>query len=417
MKRLAAIGMFDRMRAVTDLFARAREAALLVALLCAGCGGSGSGGTGGAGGMSGTGGASQEGGAPGVSGTSGVAGAFGRGGSPGVAGANGVAGVNGAAGANGGAGVAGAHSAAGASGSPGVGGMSGAPATAGSGGASAGAGGATCGRCAAYGTPVRTGQTPAELDNLSGIAASWRNPGVLFAHNDMTQATVFALATDGHLLARFALVNAGAVDIEDIAVGPCPAGNCLYLADSGGNLSASRVEFAIYRLTEPVVPAAATTATTNVSFERFRFVYPDGANHNAESLLVDPATGALYIITKVAAGQPSTAYALPSPPSTSGANTLRKVADLPVPRSGDSPATAAAAHPCGLGFLLRTNGIAYEFRIAAGAPFESAFSVSPVVVPTATEPQSEAITYRADGKGYFTSGETAAAPIFAVGCQ
>ena len=301
----------DRMVAVSHPFVRGGEAVLLVAFLCAGgCGGgNGPGGTSGAGGMSGIGGASQAGGTPGVSGTSGVAGALDRA-------AHRRAGASGAR-------------ASGSPGTAGAGGVGGAPATAGTGGATAGSGGsATCGGCAAYGTPVRTGQTPAELDNLSGMTASWRNPGVLFAHNDMTQATVFALATDGHLLARFALVNAGAVDIEDIAVGPCPGGTCLYLADSGGNLSASRVEFAIYRIAEPAVPAGGTTATTNVSFERFRFAYPDGANHNAESLLVDPATGALYIITKVAAGQPSTAYALPSPPSTSGVNTLRKVADL-----------------------------------------------------------------------------------------
>jgi hypothetical protein len=177
------------------------------------------------------------------------------------------------------------------------------------------------------------------------------------------------------------------------------------------------VEFAIYRVTEPAVPSGGSTGTTNVAFERFRLAYPDGANHNAESLVIDPTSGALYIITKVAAGQPSTAYALPNPPSATAANTLRKVADLPVPRAGDSPATAASAQPCGLGFLLRTNNTAYEFRIAAGAPFESAFSATPTVVPTGSEPQSEAISYRPDGKGYVSSGETAGAPIFSVGCQ
>ena len=206
------------------------------------------------------------------------------------------------------------------------------------------------------------------------------------------------------------------MDIEDIGVGPCPAGTCVYLADVGGNLSASRVEFAIYRITEPAVPAGGSSATTNVSFERFRLAYPDGANHNAESLLVDPASGALYIITKVTDTQPSTAYALPNPPSATASNTLRRIVDLTVPRPGDTPATSASAHPA-VWVLLRTNKVAYEFRIAAGAPFESAFAVTPVVVPTATEPQSEAIAYRPDGKGYFTSGETAAAPIFAVTCE
>jgi hypothetical protein len=240
---------------------------------------------------------------------------------------------------------------------------------------------------------------------------------VLFAHNDMTQAHVFALSPDGRQLARFALANAGAMDIEDIAVGPCPAGTCVYLADIGGNLSPSRVEFAIFRITEPEVLAAGTTAVTNVTFERFRFAYPDNANHNAEGLLVDPATAAIYFITKVAAGLPSSVYALPNPPSTSAINSARKVADLSVPGPTDSPATAASAHPCGRGFLLATNTTIYEFRIAAGAPFESAFSAAPVTVPSSTEPQREGVTYLPDGRGYFSSGETAAPPIFEVGCR
>jgi hypothetical protein len=249
------------------------------------------------------------------------------------------------------------------------------------------------------------------------MTASRRNPGVLFAHNDMTQAVVFALAPDGRQLGRFALPNAGAMDIEDIAIGPCPAGTCLYLADIGGNLSAARVEFAVYRITEPVVPAAGAAGTTDVPFERFRFNYPDGANHNAEGLLVDPATSALYVVTKVAAGQSSTVYALPNPPSATALNPTRKVIDLPVPRAGDSPATAASAHPCGLGFLLATNNTIYEFRIAAGQPFESAFGATPVPVPSSAEPQREAVAYLPDGRGYFSSGETASAPIFEVGCQ
>jgi len=257
---------------------------------------------------------------------------------------------------------------------------------------------------------------PTALANLSGIAVSWKNANVLFAHNDMTQAHVFALDPAGQQLGRYALPNAGAVDIEDMAIGPCAAagGTCIFLADIGGNLGA-RSEFAIFRLAEPQVPATPSTATTQVTFERFPFTYPDG-QHNAEGLLVEPRSGAIYIVTKVAAGMPSAVYALPNPLGATG-NMARKVADLPVPKSGDSPATSASAHPCGLGFLLRTSERVYEFRIAAGAAFETAFAATPVMVSSATEPQSEAISYQPDGRGYFSSGETAAAPIFHVLCQ
>jgi hypothetical protein len=85
--------------------------------------------------------------------------------------------------------------------------------------------------------------------------------------------------------------------------------------------------------------------------------------------------------------------------------------------AGDQPATAADAHPCGVGFILRTNNTAYEFRIAAGAPFEEAFRATPTTVPAGPDVQSEGITYRSDGAGYYTNSEGARPPIHAVRCR
>ena len=93
-----------------------------------------------------------------------------------------------------------------------------------------------------------------------------------------------------------------------------------------------------------------------------------------------------------------------------------KVADLPVPKATDRPATSASAHPCGAGFLLRTSNTLYEFRIAPGAPFDSAFQVTPATVPVASETQGEAVAYRADGRGYFTTGEGAMPALNRVDC-
>ncbi len=72
---------------------------------------------------------------------------------------------------------------------------------------------------------------------------------------------------------------------------------------------------------------------------------------------------------------------------------------------------------CGLGFVVRTYDRLYEFRIAASAPFETAFAATPAMLPAAEEVQSEAVTYAADGRAVLTTGEGAAAPIFQVGCR
>ena len=66
--------------------------------------------------------------------------------------------------------------------------------------------------------------------------------------------------------------------------------------------------------------------------------------------------------------------------------------------------------------MLRTSNTLYEFRIAAGAPFESAFQIPPITVPVASETQGEAVTYRPDGRGYFTTGEGAMPALNRVDC-
>ena len=128
------------------------------------------------------------------------------------------------------------------------------------------------------------------VSEASGLAASHAVPSRLWTHNDSGQPELFALDTRGVVTGRVRLTGVSVEDWEAIAVGPCPAGSCLYVADIGDN-AASRKRVTIYRLPEPK-GADATIAVTDV----FHATYPDGA-HDAETLLVTPA-GDLYIVTK-----------------------------------------------------------------------------------------------------------------------
>jgi len=286
----------------------------------------------------------------------------------------------------------------------------------------AGSSGAACGRCAAYATPAQTGTVgAADVDALSGLAVSRLQPDIVLAHNDHDRPVVYALDLQGREHARITLTGAPATDIEDIAVGPCGDGTCVYLGDIGDN-SAQRNEYAVLRFPLPMVPDSPGQSAMTASFERFRFTYEDGS-HNAEGLMVAP-DGTVYVVTKLAPGSggrvaatgPSSIYRLP--PSMTAATVARatKVATLTVPASGDGAASGAAAHPCGTGFLLRTYDRVYEFTAPAGMGFEAAFTATPKVVAMPNEPQSEAIDYRADGRGFITSGEGAGAPIFQTAC-
>jgi hypothetical protein len=275
---------------------------------------------------------------------------------------------------------------------------------------------AGCTACTDYAAPAQAGRvTTAALDQLSGIAASRKNPGVLFVHNDRNMPELWAVSTAGALLATFTYTGVTVRDVEDIAVGPCPTGTCVFLADIGGNLAA-RPDYTIVRIPEPTVATGGSAAPVSLAADKLVYTYPDGALHNAESLLIDPRSGTPYVIDKVAAGMHSTAYRLSS--TFGGAPIVAtKIGELPVPAAGDMPATAADAHPCGTGFILATGNTAYEFRIAPTAPFEDAFKATPVAVPAATEQQREGIAYQPDGRGYFTNSEGSMQPINRVVCK
>ncbi|MGC4088744.1 MAG: hypothetical protein QM756_12765 [Polyangiaceae bacterium] len=388
--------------------------------------GAAAGGSANAGGASGLGG-SNAGGAVGTAGATPAGGAVTAGGAVsagGVASGGSTVSVGGAT-AGGAVGTGGNASTGGAAGTGGAlsSGGSASMGGAGTGGTTSASGGATaCGQCTAYSAPTQSGSVePNDLSALSGLAMSRTQTDIVFVHNDHQTVLVFALDLAGKEHARITGQNVTATDIEDIAVGPCGAQTCVYLADIGDN-NAQRTEYAILRFVAPTVPATAGSMAINVAMDRFRFTYPDGS-HNAESLMVGP-DGTVYVISKLAPGSggnvlatgPSSIYRLPLALSTTTVASATKVVTLPVPRTGEGAASAAAAHPCGTGFLLRTYDRVFEFLAPSGMGFEASFNATPREIAMGSEPQSEGIDYRAGGRGFVTSGEGSHAPIMTTTC-
>ncbi|HEU5170920.1 MAG TPA: hypothetical protein VFU46_10295 [Gemmatimonadales bacterium] len=133
-----------------------------------------------------------------------------------------------------------------------------------------------------------------ELTESSGVAVSRRHPGVLWTHNDGGQPMLFATDTAGTALARVKLTGAKVDDAEDIAVGPCGRGTCVYLADTGDNRERRRT-VRLIRIPEPDLPARGESGRSRpaVSIE---LRYPDGP-HDVEAMWVDPA-GDTHLVTK-----------------------------------------------------------------------------------------------------------------------
>ena len=255
--------------------------------------------------------------------------------------------------------------------------------------------------CSQWGNPRNGGLVSDPLVELSGLVASRSQPGVFYAHNDSGDtARFFALAQTGALAQTFVLDGGTARDWEDLALGPCPSGTCVYLGDIGDNLRV-RTDYAVYRVPEPTV----VSGTTNVTWERFAYEYPQGARHNAETIFMHPTTGRLYLVTKEDTA-PSEVYRFPLPFDSGKTATLELVATLTVPGPADRPLTAGDVNPCGTAVLLRMYNRLVEYRLPEGeTDFEKIFAVDPVTVPVANEGQGEAVAYGADGQSYFTSSE------------
>ena len=267
--------------------------------------------------------------------------------------------------------------------------------------------GPICLLCSAWGAPQALGVNPSVLPELSGIAASHLHPGIFYAHNDSGDtARFFAVTEQMQVNAEIHLSGATATDWEDISIGPCPGGACIYVGDTGDN-KLDRSQYVIHRLVEPAtLPSdGSVVSISSASYDSFPFVYPDGS-HNAETLLVHPVTGQVFIVIKEA-GIPATVYEMPLPLKPGQEVTLVKVASLAIPLS-EGVVTDGSFHPCGDKVLIRTTAVTglFELTRLPGQSLTDLFMAPPVMVPLAAEPQGEAVTYGLDGRSYFTGSET-----------
>ena len=257
------------------------------------------------------------------------------------------------------------------------------------------------------GTRVGTVQQAA-VNEASGIAASRKNAGVLWVHNDSgDSARVFAMNTAGTHLGIYNLSGVTATDCEDMAVGPGPTASkhYLYIGDIGDN-SAVRTHIRVYRVEEPAVSANQTPVTVSLTgVETLKLVYEDGAR-DAETLMADPQTGDLYIVSKRESQsrvyRAAAADLVPGPTIT-----LRRMATLPWGWT-----TAGDISPQGDEIVIRGYYNASVWARPPGTNLWDAFSGTEYAVPLISEPQGEAVGYDANGSGYYTTSEGSYQPIY-----
>jgi hypothetical protein len=261
----------------------------------------------------------------------------------------------------------------------------------------------------ASGVPVGTVMST-NLSELSGLAASRRNPGVLWTHNDGSRDRVYAIGTNGQLFATFE-VNEPIDDFEDIVLGPGPLPelNYLYIGDIGDNLY-NRPNFHVYRTGEPAVYSYLAAAPPSRNFqdvEQFTFAYPDGS-YDTEAFFCDPKSGDLYFTTK----QPATRiYRVERAQlQTSMVITCNFVRTVFF-----SEPSAATMSPDGSELILRQESYALLWLRGDTQTIDEALAGNPFSAPVIgrpQEPNGEALGYHPTGLGYYTLSEGPNQPIY-----
>jgi hypothetical protein len=249
--------------------------------------------------------------------------------------------------------------------------------------------------------PVTNDLARKDLLEISGVAASRINPGILYIHNDSGNANqVYLTDGSGADKGTLTLTPVGNRDWEDIAVGPGPiAGKSyIYVGDIGDNDSKYTSVF-IYRFPEPDLTGQTSPMALNIdAVDIIELKYPDGPR-NAETLMVDPLTRDIYIASK--SSNISQIYVARYPQLT----TLSTVM-TPVVKLYFNKATGGDISPDGTEILLRSNELIWYWKLPAGTSISAGLLTQPEVAPYANnEPQGEGVGFAADGSGYYTDTE------------
>ena len=198
---------------------------------------------------------------------------------------------------------------------------------------------------------------PEDIREASGVVFSRTLQGVLWTHNDSgNQPALFGI--DGRAAAVATLpVSAAIRDWEDLALGPCPEGSCLYLADTGDN---GRREDPVTLFVTPE-PRSADAPVGPV--RSYTAHYPDRLARDAEAMFVLPS-GDVYLITK-GSRHPIEIFRWPTPLREGVTVTLVPVRGLGArPEQPGDRVTGAGASADGRFVAVRTYSLLNVYRTA-----------------------------------------------------
>jgi hypothetical protein len=241
----------------------------------------------------------------------------------------------------------------------------------------------------------------------------------LWTHNDSgDDAFIFAINNEGDSLGTWKVTNAGNIDWEDISAYKDKSGKCfLYIGEIGDN-KAKRHEHLVYRVQEPlVVPAGLNSnrkeplITENA--EMLRFAYPD-YDQDAETLMVHPNTGDIYVVTKRVSG-PAGVYRIEPDFNTTETQRAEQITEISVPAVPNGFVTGGDISPDGRRVILCDYTQAYELVLPEGTPsFDDIWKQKPEAVELGRRAVGEAVCYSSDGTAIFATSERLNSPLIEI---
>jgi hypothetical protein len=232
------------------------------------------------------------------------------------------------------------------------------------------------------------------LEEVSGLVTSQRYPNRLYVHTDSGgESAVFVLDTLGNELGRLELTGLKNRDWEDIAIGPGPNGTFyIYIAEIGDN-EAKHEEIYLYRFAEPEL----LQAIPSDAIDQVKLQFPGGPK-DAETLLADPITGSLFLVSK---REPKNAlYQVPAMAFEKGSATLEKVHEFDFNSSVGGDISKDGSQ-----ILIKTYLAVFYWKRTEKQSLVEALKVAPMRLPYVPEPQGEAIGFNFKGDSYFTLSE------------
>jgi hypothetical protein len=264
-----------------------------------------------------------------------------------------------------------------------------------------------------------------ELNEASGLQASYTYEGDFFVHNDEGKSRVYVIDSSGNDLGDVRIEPAKNKDWEDITSVPVGDERWLVAGDIGDN-ARKRKYITLYFAKEPAPGKKGRYSGRQVMEHRLDLTYPDGPR-DCEAMSYDPVSGQILLLSK--RDKPARLYAVDLQTALTEREVelefLGTISALRPPTIADRAKWGGRvdwiSQPTGLDIaadgseaVVITYRSLYRFKRNPDEDWLTAMQRKPTEVVGPPAPQNESVAYSTDGKSIYVTSEKLPAPVFRI---